>query len=59
MICNMTRTSRNDMGKVVRDGKAYRALLERKDPWDKVYFHAKGNKKRSLQDFQWECNNDT
>ena len=50
----MTRTSRNDMGKIVRDGKAYRALIERVDPWNKVYFHAKGSKKMRKREFQWE-----
>jgi len=50
----MTRTSRNDIGKIVRDGKAYRALIERVDPWDKIYYHAKGSKKSRSLDLKWE-----
>ncbi len=53
----MSRTRRNDMGyEVVRDDKCWRALMEKKDPWDKSYYHAKGMKKIRYREYQWELN---
>ncbi len=45
------------MGKVVRDGKAYRAMNERLDPWNKEYYNAKGMKKKRYKEMQWELRN--
>lgn len=53
----MSKTKRNDMGKeIVRDGKAYRAMNERLDPWNKEYYHAKGMKKIRYKEIRWEFN---